>query len=327
MRAVRITRPGEADVLDLGEVVMPSPGDGEVRVRVRAFGINRADLLQRRGLYPAPPGAPQAIPGLEYSGEVEALGAGVTDVEIGARVMGITGGGAYADYVVVPGDQLVPMPRAMGFEEAAAVPEAFFTAHDALERLAVVANEWVLVHAVGSGVGTAAVQLVKARDGRCIGTSRTPGKLDRARSLGMDVGLDSSRADLADAIREVTWDGVNAVVDLVGGDVFKRTLPAVAYRGRVILVGLTAGRSAEVDFGLMLKNRLRIEGTVLRSRPAAEKADLATAFRTVVLPLFESGVVAPVLDRVFPMDRTADAHEYLEANANFGKVVVTTSTD
>jgi putative PIG3 family NAD(P)H quinone oxidoreductase len=306
----------------MSEVPLPLPAAGEVRVRVRAFGINRADLLQRRGLYPAPADAPQDIPGLEYAGVVDTHGTGVAGVSKGDRVMGIVGGGSYAVYLCTPASHLLPVPDAMSFEEAGAVPEAFLTAFDALEQLQVVSGEWALVHAVGSGVGTAALQLIRARGARCVGTSRSASKLTRAAELGLDAGIDVSSEDLVAAIRRITGRGVNAVVDLVAGSTFGDTLKSLAPSGRAIIVGLTGGSKAEVDLGLVLRNRLRIVGTILRSRAMSEKTELCRSFKASVLPLFRERRLAAVVDRVFPFANVREAHEYVESNANFGKVVV-----
>jgi putative PIG3 family NAD(P)H quinone oxidoreductase len=311
------------DALVVREVPSPVPGPGEVRVRVRAFGINRADLLQRRGLHPAPPGAPADIPGLEFAGEVDAVSpAGAGTWRPGDRVMGLTAGGAYAEYVVVPAGQLLPMPPRFSFTGAAAVPEAFLTAFDALERVSLGGGEWLLVHAVGSGVGTATVQLARARGAHTVGTSRTAAKLDRARPLGLDVGLDPSGGDFVEPVRRATAGGAHAAVDLVGGPLLSRTLEALRPRGRLVLVGLTAGGRADVDLGLVLRHRLRLEGTVLRSRPADEKADLVRRFAGGVLPLLAAGTVRPVVDRVWPFDGVEEALATMAANRNFGKLVV-----
>jgi NADPH2:quinone reductase len=322
VRAVVIREPGGPEVLELREVPTPEPGPGQVRVRVHAFGINRADLLQRRGLYPAPPDSPADIPGLEYAGEVDAAGDGVEGVAAGDRVMGIVGGGSYAEYVLTPASHVTPIPGGLSPVDAAAVPEVFITAHDALERLAVVQGEWVLVHAVGSGVGTAAVQLIRERGARCIGTSRTAAKLDRAKSLGMEAGVDTTTEELAATVQRITEGGAQAAIDLIGGSGFPATLDALAHRGRLILVGLTAGRRADVDLGVILRRRLRIEGTVLRSRSSDEKTQVVQSFRHAVLPLFDGGRIHPVVDRVFDFDEVADAHVYVESNVSFGKVVV-----
>ena len=323
MRAVVITRPGGPEVLEIQDRPVPVPGPGQVRVRVSAFGINRADVLQRRGHYPPPPDVPQDIPGLEYAGEVEVVGEGVGGVSRGDRVMGIVGGGSYAEALVCPAEHVVPIPQNLPFVEAAAIPEVFMTAHDALERLQVRPDEWVLVHAVGSGVGTAAVQLIWARGARSVGTSRTAAKLQRAAELGLHAGVDTSQQEFVPAVKEITGGGANAVVDLIGGASFPGTLSAMANRGRILLVGLTAGLRAEVDLGVILRKRLHIEGTVLRSRSSEEKTDLVRSFTEKVIPLFSSGQVRPVVDRTFPFEETRAAHEHMEANANFGKIVVT----
>ncbi|MFQ5702968.1 MAG: NAD(P)H-quinone oxidoreductase [Gemmatimonadales bacterium] len=322
MRAIVIREPGDTDVLELREVPLPEPASGHVRVKVVAFGINRADILQRRGMYPAPPGSPGDIPGLEFAGEVDALGADVTGVEVGDRVMGIVGGGSYAEYLVTHASHVVPMPEELQFEEAAAIPEAFITAHDALERLDVASEEWVLVHAVGSGVGTAALQLIGARSARCIGTSRTPKKLVWAEELGMFAGINTVSEEFAPRVRQITGAGVSAAVDLIGGPLFPATIDAMAQRGRVIIVGITAGRRAEVDLRVIMGKRLRIEGTVLRARSTEEKAEVTRSFREQVLPLFEFGTVRPVVDRVFEFDEVPAAHKHMESNVSFGKTVV-----
>jgi NADPH2:quinone reductase len=333
MRAVVIARPGGPEVLEVRDMPAPEPGSGEVRVRVHAFGVNRADLLQRRGLYPAPADAPRDIPGLEFAGVVDAVGpaepggrgAGAPargHGAPGAKVMGIVGGGAYAEYVTVRADQLIPIPAGLSFAEAAAVPEVFLTAFDALERLAVTAGEWVLVHAVGSGVGTAAVQLIRARDAKSIGTSRTPSKLKRAQSLGLDEAADGSADELRRVVRAATGTGVHAGLDLIGGPLFPVTLEVLREQGRLMLIGLTAGARVEVDLGVILRKRLRVEGTALRTRAPEEKAALAAAFGDAVVPLFERGVVKPVLDRAVPLEQIVGAHACMEGNENFGKIVV-----
>ncbi|UCG89188.1 MAG: NAD(P)H-quinone oxidoreductase [Gemmatimonadota bacterium] len=322
MRAVVVSRPGPPSVLEVRDVATPVPGPEELRVRVHAFGVNRADLLQRRGMYPAPPGSPQEIPGLEHAGVVDAVGPAVEGMASGDRVMGIVGGGAYAEYLVTRADQLVRIPQGIAFCDAAAIPEVFVTAHDALERLAVVRGEWVLVHAVGSGVGTAAVQLIAARGAKCIGTSRTDAKLARARELGMEAGVNTAGGDFADAVLQLARGGVAAAVDLLGGPFLQQTIECMARRGRIILVGLSAGRRADIDLGTILRQRLRIEGTVLRSRDDEEKAAAVSSFGISVMPLIESGSIRSVIDRVFEFEQVAAAHEYLESNASFGKVVV-----
>ncbi|MGH7563971.1 MAG: NAD(P)H-quinone oxidoreductase [Gemmatimonadota bacterium] len=324
MRVVRITEPGGPEVLEMGEVDRPEPGPDQIRVRVRAAGVNRAELLQRRGLYPSPPGWPADVPGLEYAGEVEAVGECVQEWRPGERVMGLVGGGGYAEYVVVHEREAIAVPDGLAWEEAGAVPEVFITAHDALftrGRLAL--GEAVLVHAVGSGVGTAALQLAKVAGATVIGTSRTEWKLGRAVELGLDVPIDASDVDFADSVLEATAGrGVDLILDLVGGGYLPQNLASLALLGRIVVVGLTAGASAEIDLGIVLRKRLTMVGTSLRTRPLEEKIAAVQAFARHALPLFGKGRIRPVMDETFAMDRAAEAHRRMEANRNFGKIVL-----
>jgi putative PIG3 family NAD(P)H quinone oxidoreductase len=326
MRAAVITRPGGPEVLEIHDVPRPLPRDGEVLVRVRASALNRADLLQRAGRYPAPPGSPANIPGLEIAGEIAQTGARATRWSAGDRVFGIIGGGGNAEYAVVREDELTRVPDAMTWEDAAAVPEAFITAHDALVTQASMrAGECVLVHAVGSGVGLAAVQLVRALGGRCYGTARSPGKIARAREHGLIDGV-VVRDDPGEMVAQVKrWTGdkgADVVLDLVGGAYMSANVEAAGMLGRIILIGLLAGRSATLNLGSVLANRLLIRGTVLRTRPANEKAAATAAFDRDVLPLLERGALRPVVERVFSLDGVREAHALLESNETFGKVVL-----
>ena len=325
MKAIVITRPGGPEVLTQEERPVPEPGPGEIRVRVHASAMNRADLLQRRGSYPAPPGAPADVPGLEYAGEVDAVGEGSGLWAVGNRVMGIVGGGGHSEYVVVHEREAIRVPQQMGWEEAAAIPEAFLTAYDALFRqLDLKMGERLLVHAVGSGVGTAALQLARAAGAMTIGTSRTAAKLRRAEALGLEVGVDTSREDLAEAVNQATYgSGVHAVLDLVGGKLLEASLRVLALRVRVVVVGTTAGTKAEIDLGVLLRRRIHLIGTVLRSRPLEEKIALAREFSNSVLPLLSSGRVKPVVDSAFSFKDIHKAHEKMEANDTFGKIVLT----
>ena len=325
MRALVITKPGGPEVLSLEERPIPQPGPGEIRVRVHASALNRADLLQRRGDYPAPPGAPADIPGLEYAGEVDAVGEGAGLWALGNRVMGIVGGGGHAEFVVVHEREAIRVPHNLGWEEAAAIPEVFLTAYDALFRqLDLTMGERLLILAVGSGVGTAALQLAGAAGATVIGTSRTADKLKRAAEMGLEIGVDTSREDLAEAVNQATYgSGVHAVLDLVGGKLLEASLRVVALRGRVVVVGTTAGSKVEVDLGLLLRRRIHLFGTVLRSRPLEEKIALAREFSNSVLPLISSGRIRPVVDSTFPFDAVRAAHERMEENASFGKIVLT----
>ena len=327
-QAIVITHPGGPDVLDLQNVTVRDPGRSELRVRVRAAGVNRADLLQRRGLYPAPPGWPADVPGLEYAGVVESVGEDVGGWKPGDRVMGLVGGGGYAELVVVHESDALPIPERLSFEEAAAVPEAFITAHDALfTQLVLAEGERLLIHAVGSGVGTAALQLAKTAGARVFGSSRSAWKLERGRGLGLDVAIDSSKQDIAEAVKRATDDeGVHAVLDLVGAPYLAANLQSLAMKGRMVVVGLTAGRTAEIDLGTVLRKRLTIMGTALRSRPLEEKIETTQAFHRHAGALLADGRIVPVLDRVFPLEETADAHRHMEASANFGKIVLRLSS-
>jgi putative PIG3 family NAD(P)H quinone oxidoreductase len=325
MKAFVITRPGGPEVLVQEERPVPEPGPGEIRVRVHASAMNRADLLQRRGMYPAPPGAPADVPGLEYAGEVDAVGPGAGLWAVGNRVMGIVGGGGHAEFVVVHEREAIRVPQVLSWEEAAAVPEAFLTAYDALFRqLDLKVGERVLVHAVGSGVGTAALQLALAAGAEVIGTSRTPAKLERARALGLETGIDTSKEDLAEAVNQATYgSGVHALLDLVGGKLLESSLRVLALRGRAVVVGTTAGAKVEIDLNLLLRRRILLSGTVLRSRPLEEKIALAREFSSAVLPLISSGRIRPVVDSVYPFKEIRKAHERMEANDSFGKIVLT----
>lgn len=327
MLAVRIVSHEGAGRLEVCEVERPVARADRVRVRVRAAGLNRADLLQKRGRYAAPPGAPADIPGLEFAGEVEQLGEDARAWGVGARVFGITAGGAQAEYVVVPESHLAEIPERLSYEEAAAVPEVFITAHDAMFTQGQLrTGERVLIHAVGSGVGTAAAQLARAAGvGAVYGTARTAEKVERAREFGMDEGVvvsDDPRA-FAKAVHAWTKDeGVNVVLDLVGASYLDANLEALAARGRLLLVGTLGGVSASLDFRRVMGKRLRIIGTVLRARSHEEKAAAVRRFAAEVVPLFTRGLVHPVIDHIFNLQAVDAAYARLESNETFGKVVM-----
>lgn len=324
MRAVVIRSPGGLEVLEIREVPEPSPGPSELLVRVRATAVNRADLLQRRGLYPAPAGDPQEIPGIEFAGEVEAVGDRVSHFSPGDRVMGILGGGGCAEKVVVHERMALGVPPTLGFVAAAAVPEAFLTAFDALTargRLAL--GETVLVTAAASGVGTAACALAKASGSRVLATSRSVAKRARLEALGLDAVLDPEDPAIGERLRLVAGgDGIDLAVDFVGPRGWPWLLDALAPKGRLVLVGTLAGSRAEIDLGVVLRRRLTVIGTVLRSRPTEEKMALTQAFARSILPWLASGRVAPVVDRAVPMEEVRAAHLALERNETFGKVVL-----
>jgi NADPH:quinone reductase len=324
LKAIAITSPGGPEVLKQVERPVPEPGPSEIRVRVRASGLNRADILQRKGLYPPPAGYPVDIPGLEYAGEVDAVGSSSGLWAVGNRVMGILGGGAHAEYICVHEREAIRIPHSFSWEEAAAIPEVFLTAYDALIlQLDIEVGERVLIHAIGSGVGTAALQLARTAGVITFGTSRTPEKLERARELGLDHAIDSSGADWAKSVQELTeGDGLNAIVDLVGGRTLATNLDLLSPRGRLLVVGTVAGSRTDLDLGLMLRKRLTMIGTVLRSRPLEEKISLARSFSEAVLPLFGAGRIKPVLDTAYSFKDVTEAHRQMEENRSFGKIVL-----
>jgi NADPH:quinone reductase len=324
MKAVIITKFGGSEVLEIEERPKPEPGLGQIRVRVHASALNRADVSQRRGNYPAPPGSPADISGMEYAGEVDALGPDSAMWTAGDRVMGIIGGGGHAEYVCVHEREAIRIPKSMSWENAAAIPEAFLTAYDALfNRVDAHVGETVLIHAVASGVGTAALQAARAAGLCVVGTARSPAKLERATRYGLDVAIDSSSGDWAAKVEQaIGVERVHAVVDLVGGNYLAGNLRVLAKRGRIVLVGLTAGAVSELNMGVVLRKRLTIVGTVLRARPIEEKISLAREFEERVIPLFETGRLEPVVDRVFSFEDIRAAHDLMESNATFGKIVL-----
>ena len=327
MRAIVIREPGGPEVLELRELPLPEPGRGQVRVRVAASGINRADLLQRRGGYPAPSGWPAEIPGLEFAGTVEALGedaATLGQVRIGDRVMGIVGGGGYAQAVVVHACELVPVPARVSLAEAGGIAEVFMTAFDALlSQMKLRLGETLLVHAVGSGVGTAALQLACAAGARVIGTSRTPAKLARAQELGLHEGVHVSDASWPERVLGLTGGrGADVILDLVGAPYLAGNQKVLAARGRMIVVGVTGGGKVAIDLRALLTRRASITGTVLRARPLEEKIALARVFTERVVPLLAAGTVRPVVDAIYQPEQVAEAHARLEASDTFGKLLL-----
>jgi len=326
MKAVVFAGKGGPEVIEVRELPDPRPARGEVLVRVRAAALNRADLLQRRGLYPPPPGLREDVPGLELAGEVAALGEGVGSVRVGDRVMAIAAGEGQAELAVAHERMLVKVPDRLSMEEAGGTMEAFVTAHDALLTLGGLHPGWpVLVHAIGSGVATAALQLAKAAGATVIGTSRTADKLERARALGLDHGLLVAKEEprFADEVRRLTGGaGVPLVLDFVGGAYAAENLAALAQGGRVVVIGTMGGPKAQVDLSLLMRKRGEVIGTVLRPRPLEEKIRATRLFAADALPLLAAGRVKPVVDAVLPLERVREAHERMEKNDSFGKLVL-----
>ena len=328
MKAVVITRFGGPEVLEIKEVPAPQPGPDEVLVRVHGSALNRADLLQRQGGYAAPPGVSQNIPGLEFAGEVAELGTNAHRWNKGDRVMGIIGGGAHAEFVTAHQEAVAAAPPNLEFADAGAIPEVFMTAHDALQQAGFETGDNVLVHAVGSGVGLAATQLVRALGGRAFGTSRTPDKIERAKAFGLEAGYEvpdpSALGKLGDFAQNATGGhGFDVILELNGGPYFAASLEAAALKGRIVLIGGVAGGKTNIDLYQILRKRLQIIGTVMRARPLEEKIATTKTFAEEVVPLLARGTVQPVIDSVFPLDQIQEAHRRLESNETFGKVVLT----
>jgi len=323
MRAVEIARPGGPDVLRLVRRPVPRPGSGEVRIRVAAAGVNRPDLLQREGRYPPPEGAGD-LPGLEVAGRVDALGVGVTGWSVGDPVCALLAAGGYAGYAIAPGPQVLPIPGGMGLVEAAAVPETFFTVWDnVFVRGRLTAGETILVQGGSGGIGTTAIQLAKAFGARVIATAGTARKRAAIEALGADHALDYAIDDIGHAVARITGgSGVDVVLDVLGGPWVDRHLRILGTEGRLVVIGLLAGREAEIDLARLVGRRLSIHGSVLRSRTPEEKGEIAAALLTRVWPLLAAGSVRPVIDATFDLEDAARAHERLEARDHVGKIVL-----
>jgi NADPH2:quinone reductase len=325
MKAIVLESYGGPEVLTLREVPDPVPGPEEVLVRVVSTALNRADLLQRQGHYPGPPMAHE-IPGMELAGRVAACGERAARWSIGDAVMGLVGGGAYAELVTIHERQLVPVPPALPLADAGAVPEVFFTAWDAMVRHGgLTPGRVVLVHAGGSGVGTAAIQYARAMGAKVVVTA-SAGKLDACRALGANLAIDYGTQVYVAVARDFTGGvGVDVVVDLVGGDYLARNVEVVAVGGRIVSVGLVGGASGTMPLGALMAKRATLVGTVLRARPLEEKIALAQRFEREVLPFLADGTCRPVIDSRYPLDEVAEAHRRMESNANVGKIVLEVS--
>jgi putative PIG3 family NAD(P)H quinone oxidoreductase len=324
MKAVLFEGTGGPEVIRFGETAEPTAARGEVLVRVRAAALNRADLLQRRGLYAPPPGTRADVPGLELAGEV-IRAEGPSPWRPGDRVMAIASGEAQAEVAVAHERMLLPVPGGLSFEEAASLPEAGITAHDALFTIGGLRPGWtVLVHAIGSGVSTAALQLAKAAGATVVGTSRTAEKLERARALGLDHGILVGRGEprFAEEVLRLTGGGVPLVLDFVGAPYARENAAALGPRGVLVVVGTMGGSEAGIDYRVLMQKRASVVGTTLRMRPLEEKIAATRAFARDVLPLVAAGRVRPVVDAVLPAARAREAHERLERNESFGKLVL-----
>ncbi len=326
MKAIVIEKTDGGGALVYRDVPDPLAGPDDLLVSVRACALNRADILQRMGGYPQPGPKPEfEIPGLEFAGEVMEAGARVEGFAPGDRVMGLLPGGGYAELVSVPQRLAVPVPDSLSWREAGATPEVFITAHDALRQCDLRAGERALIHAVGSGVGVAAVQIAKVMGAaQVIGTAGSADKLERANRLGLDVGVNYRERDFAEAALEATDGvGVDVVLDVIGAAYWERNLRALARQGRMVEVGLMGGAVAEsASLGPLLQKRLQVRGTTLRARPLEQKAQATRAFEKSVLPHIATGRIKVVVDSAYPLREAAAAQARMEANANFGKIVL-----
>ena len=323
MRAIVYSATGGTDVIGLSDdVAEPVVGSDDALVEVAFAGLNRADILERRGMYAVPAGA-VPTPGMEYSGIVRAVGERVTTVEPGDRVCGLVVSGAHAVRLAANAGTLSKIPSGVSLRDAAAIPEAFMTAHDALfGRAAFALGESVVVHAVGSSVGLAATGLARAAGGVAIGTSRSPGKLERAKEHGLDYGFVLDDKWVGRVHAATNGRGADVILDFVGAPMLEDNLRALAQRGRIVQIGAMGGSAAKIDLGALMGKRAALHGTVLRSRPLEEKVALAKLFSRALLPMFERGDLKAEIDAVFPLDRMAEAHAHMEADKNFGKILI-----
>lgn len=325
MIAIEIREPGEPDVLVAVERPNLSPGPGDVLIKVRAAGVNRPDVMQRRGRYPPPPGVSD-IPGLEVAGTVEAVGDGVSGWSSGDKICALVAGGGYAEFCLAPSPQCLPIPRGMDFVAAAAIPETFFTVWtNVFERGKLKAGESILVHGGSSGIGTTAIQLARAFEARVFATAGSPDKCAACERLGAEQCINYRETDFVEAIRELTGGvGVNVVLDIVGGPYLQKNLDALAVEGRLVQIGVLGGAKTELNVAVIMQKRLTVTGSTLRVRPIADKAAIAAAVREHVWPLLESGAVKPLIYATFPLRDAAAAHRLMESSAHIGKIVLVT---
>lgn len=323
MRAVVFDRPGDESVLRVAEAPAPPLGPGDLRIRVRAFAVNRADLLQRQGLYPPPPGASEIL-GLECAGEVAEVGEAVSGWRVGERAMALLSGGGYAEEVVVAAGSAMRVPERLSFEQAAAVPEVFLTVFlNVFEIGALPEGGWLLVHGGGSGIGTASIQLARAAGAHVAVTAGSDEKCRRCRELGADVAVNYREGDFVAAVREASGGkGAHVVLDSIGAPYLERNLASLRVGGCLVLIGLMGGSKAEIGLGPLLVKRLRLVGSTLRTRSDTDKAALVRAFEARFGSDLASGLLAPVVDRVLPMERAGDAHRAMRASEHFGKIVL-----
>lgn len=326
MTCVEISEPGAPSVLLPARRPLPDPAPGELLIEVAAAGVNRPDVMQRRGLYPPPPGASD-LPGLEVAGRVVALGEGVKGWQVGDTVCALTNGGGYAAYAVAPAGQCLPVPAGLTAVEAASLPETCFTVWtNVFERGALAAGESLLVHGGSSGIGITAIQLAKARGARVFATAGSDEKCRACEELGAELAVNYREQDFVEVLREATGDrGIDVILDMVGGDYVSRNLSLAAMDGRIVNIAFQQGFQTEVNFVPMLMKRLTLTASTLRPRSAADKADIAAALREAVWPLYAGGEVRPVIAATFPLEEAAAAHSLMESSRHIGKIVLSVS--
>jgi putative PIG3 family NAD(P)H quinone oxidoreductase len=326
MRAITITEPGGPDVLRLTDWPDPEPGPGQVVVDVAAAGVNRADLLQRQGNYVAPPGVPENIPGLEVSGTIAAVGPDVSGWPVGSEVCALLAGGGYAEKVLVPVGQLLPVPKGLSLVEAAGLPETVCTVwSNVFMQAQLQPGEWLLAHGGASGIGTTAIQLAKRHGAKVAVTVGSAAKAERCRELGADLAVNYREQDFVAAVRDATSGaGADVVLDIIGAKYLSRNVDVVATNGRIVVIGLQGGMVAEVNLGILLFKRASLAATSLRSRPMPEKAAIVSSVQAGAWPAYEEGVARPIIDRTLPLAEAAEAHRVLEASDHIGKVLLTT---
>ncbi|QVQ50442.1 NAD(P)H-quinone oxidoreductase [Spiractinospora alimapuensis] len=324
MHAIVVEEPGGPEALTWREVPDPRPEAGEALIEVTATAVNRADVMQRRGAYPPPPGAPPYL-GLECSGRIVELGPDVTSWQVGDEVCALLSGGGYAERVAVPAGQLLPVPSGVDLVHAAALPEVACTVWSNVFMVGgLTSGESVLVHGGGSGIGTFAIQLAHARGARVLTTAGSDEKLATCRSLGADVTINYRAESFRDRVRaETDGAGVDVILDIMGGSYLEDNVASLATDGDLVVIGLMGGRQAELDLGRMLVKRLSVHATTLRARPEAEKARIVAEVREHVWPLIEAGTIRPIVDRTMPLASAAEAHRVLESSEHIGKIVLT----
>lgn len=324
MTAILIDGKGGPEVLTPGQVPVPRPGPGQILIKVHAAGINRPDVLQRQGLYPAPKGHSEIL-GLEVAGEVSATGPNATRFQRGDKVMALVNGGGYAEYCIAEEPATLPIPAGLSFVEAAAVPETFFTVwHNVFERAALRPGEWFMIHGGTSGIGVTAIQLAKACGARVIATAGSPAKCETCTKLGADHAIDYRAQDFVEVVKDVTGKrGVDVILDMVGGDYVDRNIRSLADDGRLVYIAFLKGAKVEVDLMRVMLKRLTITGSTLRIRPTEIKGRIAAAISEKVVPMLADGRLKVVMDSTYPLADAARAHARLDEGAHVGKIVLT----